>query len=116
VLVHVIEWPWQEPPGPAFDEIPHEQSAALSEYRRYLEDRAAARLRSLVPEEVRAVTSCRVRHGKAHAQVLAAADAEHADMIVLGVHSRSRVDIGLLGSTANQVVRSASCPVLTVRA
>jgi nucleotide-binding universal stress UspA family protein len=33
----------------------------------------------------------------------------------MGVHGRNVVDLALFGSTTNQVVRSASCPVLTVR-
>ena len=40
---------------------------------------------------------------------------EDADLIVMGVHGRNVVDLALFGSTTNQVVRSASCPVLTVR-
>ena len=39
----------------------------------------------------------------------------HADLIVKGVHGRNVVDLALFGSTTNQVVRGASCPVLTVR-
>jgi nucleotide-binding universal stress UspA family protein len=34
---------------------------------------------------------------------------------VLGVRGRGAVDIGFFGSTTNQVVRHAACPVLTVR-
>jgi nucleotide-binding universal stress UspA family protein len=48
--------------------------------------------------------------------VLAAAAACEADLIVMGVHGRNVVDLALFGSTTNQVVRSATCPVLTVRA
>jgi nucleotide-binding universal stress UspA family protein len=35
---------------------------------------------------------------------------------VLGVRGRSALDVGFFGSTANQVVRRAACPVLTIRA
>ncbi len=38
-----------------------------------------------------------------------------ADLIVLGVHGRPAVDLMFFGSTTNQVVRHAACPVLTVR-
>jgi nucleotide-binding universal stress UspA family protein len=34
---------------------------------------------------------------------------------VLGVQGRNPLDLTLLGSTTNQVVRRASCPALTVR-
>ena len=36
------------------------------------------------------------------------------DLIVLGIRGRNALDLMLFGSTANQVVRQATCPVLTV--
>jgi K+-sensing histidine kinase KdpD len=43
--------------------------------------------------------------------------AEHGiDFIVMGTHGRSMVAHLLLGSVTETVVRSAPCPVLTVRA
>ena len=39
----------------------------------------------------------------------------HADMIVIGTHGRTGLKHMLIGSVAERVVRSASCPVLTVR-
>ena len=39
-----------------------------------------------------------------------------ADLIVMGTHGRRGVSRALLGSVAETVVRSAPCPVLTVRA
>src|SRR6187402_3325230 len=43
--------------------------------------------------------------------------AEHGiDFIVMGTHGRSMVAHLLLGSVTETVVRSAACPVLTVRA
>jgi nucleotide-binding universal stress UspA family protein len=38
-----------------------------------------------------------------------------ADMIVIGTHGRSGLPHALLGSVAEKVVRTASCPVLTIR-
>lgn len=38
-----------------------------------------------------------------------------ASLIVLGTHGRTGLDHILFGSTAERVVRSADCPVLTVR-
>lgn len=43
------------------------------------------------------------------------ADAAGADLIVLGTHGRTGLPHVLLGSTAERVVASAGCPVLTVR-
>jgi nucleotide-binding universal stress UspA family protein len=46
--------------------------------------------------------------------VRAAAD-EHVGMIVMGAHGRTGLDRLLLGSVTERVVRTAACPVLTVR-
>jgi nucleotide-binding universal stress UspA family protein len=40
---------------------------------------------------------------------------ENVDLMVMGVHGRNALDLMLFGST-NQVVRRATCPVLTLRA
>ncbi len=40
---------------------------------------------------------------------------EHIDLIVTGTHGRGAVAHLLMGSVAERVVRSAPCPVLTVR-
>jgi nucleotide-binding universal stress UspA family protein len=56
-----------------------------------------------------------VLHGKPHDQILQAAVSRGAGVIVMGVRGRGAVDLTLFGSTTNQVVRRAPCPVLTVR-
>jgi nucleotide-binding universal stress UspA family protein len=43
------------------------------------------------------------------------AQSHAADLIVMGTHGRSGVAHLLLGSVAERVVRTAPCPVLTVR-
>ena len=43
------------------------------------------------------------------------AEAEHADMIVMGTHGRTGLTRMLMGSVAEAVVRRAACPVLTVK-
>ena len=48
-------------------------------------------------------------------EITAAAARIDASLIVLGTHGRTGFDRILFGSTAERVVRSASCPVLTVR-
>jgi nucleotide-binding universal stress UspA family protein len=35
--------------------------------------------------------------------------------ILIGVHGRNALDLMVFGSTTNQVVRRATCPVLTLR-
>lgn len=56
-----------------------------------------------------------LRDGDAHAQVLACAKANNADLIVMGTQGHTGLKHALLGSTAERVVRLAECPVLTVR-
>jgi universal stress protein A len=53
--------------------------------------------------------------GRATAGILAAADAVGAGMIVMDTHGRTGLQRMLLGSVAEQVVRRARVPVLTVR-
>jgi nucleotide-binding universal stress UspA family protein len=50
------------------------------------------------------------------AEILRAAGAERCDLIVMGTHGRSGLRRALLGSVAEEVLRKAPCPVLTVRA
>jgi nucleotide-binding universal stress UspA family protein len=113
----VIEWPWPEPPPPDFAELPPQQAAALREYRRYVETGAARRLTTLAAESVSAGTALDVRvdHGKSHVEILRCAADIGADLIVMGVHGRKQIDLEIFGSTTNQVVRQATCPVLTLR-
>jgi nucleotide-binding universal stress UspA family protein len=47
-------------------------------------------------------------------EILREAQKIRADLIVLGTHGRRGFDHLRLGSTAEEVVRAASCPVITV--
>jgi nucleotide-binding universal stress UspA family protein len=48
--------------------------------------------------------------------ILRVAREQSCDLIVMGTHGRSGVNRLLLGSVAEEVVRKAPCPVLTVKA
>jgi len=56
-----------------------------------------------------------LRDGPPHEQILACAEANQADLIVLGTHGHTGLKHVLLGSTAEQIVRLSTCPVMTVR-
>lgn len=115
-VLSVVEWPWEEPPAPVFGELPAGQAAALMEYRRYVEEGALRRLESLTQDSSGGpVPEPRLSHGKPAAQILGTAADVGADLIVIGVHGRSAIDLRVFGSTANQVVRQAACPVVTLR-
>ena len=108
-ILHVSDMPTDEPLTT--------RSIATPEF--YVEYEAAARerLNALLSEA--GATWCRpttaIRHGKPYREILSAADESRADLIVMGVHGRNPLDLLLFGSTTNQVVRRATCPVLTVR-
>ena len=70
-----------------------------------------ARLRRLAPEAV----SADVVFGYPAKAIVEWASRSGADLIVMGSHGRAGVAHLMLGSVAEAVVRTARCPVLTVR-
>ncbi|HMM40212.1 MAG TPA: universal stress protein [Desulfovibrio sp.] len=62
-----------------------------------------------VPVEGRVVT------GYAAEEVLNLAEEHGVDCIIMGTHGRRGIDRILFGSVAEKVVKSAKCPVLTIR-
>jgi nucleotide-binding universal stress UspA family protein len=56
-----------------------------------------------------------VWEGDAGEAIVAAADSEKADLIVVGSHGRSGVSRFFIGSVSDHVVRHAHCPVMVVR-
>jgi nucleotide-binding universal stress UspA family protein len=64
-------------------------------------------------------TGCKARSqlecGVVWRHVLAVAEAQKADLIVMGTHGRKGVMHALLGSVAEKVVRLSPIPVLTIR-
>ena len=69
--------------------------------------------KQLVPKSVR-VTSL-VSHGRAASVIVETAEEKGVDLIVLSTHGHTGLDRLLMGSTAEQVVRHAQCPVWVVR-
>jgi universal stress protein A len=57
-----------------------------------------------------------MRDGPPTQQLLDCAAEEGADLIVIATHGYTGLKHMLLGSTAEQIVRHAPCPVLTIRA
>jgi nucleotide-binding universal stress UspA family protein len=54
--------------------------------------------------------------GDPAAEILRVAQAIKSDLIVMGTHGRTGLSRLLMGSVAEQVVRRAACPVVTVKA
>jgi len=56
----------------------------------------------------------RVELGSPAEKILALVQKEKVDMIIMGAHGRAGLERVIFGSVANKVVKSASCPVLTI--
>jgi nucleotide-binding universal stress UspA family protein len=85
---------------------PTSRDAIVSEIRRSLESVGAT---SLNPKVL-------AQEGRAHELIVHRARAQPADLIVMGTHGRSGFNRLLLGSVTEKVLRTATCPVLTVPA
>ena len=59
--------------------------------------------------------STRLKDGIPATEIVAMARIERADLIVMGTHGRTGLSHAIIGSVAEKVVRTAPCPVLTVR-
>lgn len=62
-----------------------------------------------------AITST-LLHGAVASEITRCAKDEQFDLIVMGTHGRTGIGHVMLGSVAEKVLRTAPCPVLTVRA
>lgn len=107
-VVHVL--------GPASDERTGVgQLPGVPEYWREVDRQARRELADLDLTHFANPVEVFLLRGKPYAGILEAAAECRSDLIVLGIHARTALDVAILGSTTNQVVRRASCPVLTVR-
>src|SRR5688572_20449843 len=111
-LLHVLADPFMAD-GMAAEtyvlDVPALRDAMLQDARERLAHRAAPREKTTTRIE----TEVLFGHG---ARTIAEYAAERgADLIVMGTHGRTGVAHLLLGSIAERLVRTAPCPVLTVR-
>lgn len=104
---------------PAFKTEPRvaKESGTIS-LRDYALEAAASELDAflsqLEPAQRRGV-SAQIDAGKPRECILERAQRNHYDLIVMGTHGRTGRAHSFAGSVAESVVRSAPCPVLTVR-
>jgi nucleotide-binding universal stress UspA family protein len=108
-ILHVFDWPSENDLFlQRFDE---------PTFRRFIEEETRGRLEALVTGDLRlwCHPTTKVGYGTPYRQILKVAEEEETDLIVIGVRGRNSLDLTLFGSTTNQVVRRASCPVLTLR-
>jgi len=109
-ILHVVELP----PYPVEGYVPPHLSATFLED---LERQATADLAQVVPEaEAAKVEVARVvAVGTPYRTIIETAEADHVDLIVMATAGRTGFSRLILGSIAERVVRTASCPVLTIR-
>jgi nucleotide-binding universal stress UspA family protein len=92
--------------------------AYLPELQIQIEAAARRRLDALVSDEDKATLNAKgvviTSAGTAEAIVQYAND-HRIDLIIMGTHGRRALAHALMGSVAERVVRTAPCPVLTVR-
>jgi nucleotide-binding universal stress UspA family protein len=110
-LLNVVEWLIEEQPVESAD-------YDIAELRAQMATRGRERLQALLSEDGRTAGSAEtlVTLGRAHREVVRVAEEQRADTIVMGAQGRGGVGLALFGSTTQQVVRNATCPVLVVHA
>ncbi len=94
--------------------VPH---VSIDEMYKDIEKSAKAELEKSFIEEMRGFKGIEhvVLKGTPYEEICRFAEDNKIDIIVLGTHGRKGIDRMIFGSTAEQVVRHAPCPVLSVR-
>lgn len=110
LLVHVVE-PMIVPENVlmAVPELPEAGGNLVND----AQERLAQLARKEIPSEIKVTTLVRV--GRPFHEIIETAKAEEVDLITIATHGYTGLKHVFLGSTAERVVRHASCPVLTVR-
>jgi nucleotide-binding universal stress UspA family protein len=115
-VMHVMGYELDDMPD-LYHTMMTDERRSLADYRRRREEEARRELNEIVPDTV--AESCTVETlmvpGKSGREILRIASERQSDLIVIGVQGRGAADLMIFGSTANQVVRAATCPVLTLR-
>lgn len=110
VLLHVVELP----PYPIEGLGPSPAGATFLED---LERQANLDLARVLPEtpDSQVEVMRQVAVGTPPRKIVEVAEAEKADLIVMATHGRTGLSHLMMGSVAERVVRTAPCPVLTIR-
>lgn len=78
-------------------------------------EQVRAQLEQVKPDDSKVRVVHRLERGEASALILKVAAELKADLIVMGTHGRGGLSRLLIGSVAEDVLRKAPCPVLTVK-
>lgn len=112
LCVHVIE-----PMVPAVGYSGMTEPLPLADISEQLEDSAGRELPKMGEREECAGLEVQelIVHGEAAAEIVRVAKERNIDLIVVSSHGRTGLGRMLFGSTAEAVVRHASCPVMVVK-
>jgi nucleotide-binding universal stress UspA family protein len=108
ILLHVVDDPLADVYGPRRANFYAEVENAMEKSKEMLRNAAQSHAAD-VPCEIT------VKRGNPSEEILDLATSQQADVIVMSTHGRTGPQRLLIGSVAEKVVRSAPCPVLTVR-
>lgn len=108
-LVHVCEVPGTM--TPALEAY----AVAYADWSQRLGEEAEKQLIAMTRTLRDVTVTTEVLFGPPAAAIVEAADTNDADLIVMGTHGHGAVMRLLMGNVAERVVRTAPCPVLTVR-
>jgi universal stress protein A len=110
LLLHVVE----PPPYPVEGIMPSYSGATLLDD---LERQASNELAKMLPETQGSGVDAtrRVVVGIPYRKIVEVAAEEKVDLIVMTTHGRTGLSHLVMGSVAEKVVRTAPCPVLTIR-
>jgi nucleotide-binding universal stress UspA family protein len=112
-LLHVIEPDYQT--AGAFT-VEAGIGASQGPYQQMLADARARFAHRVTPaDRTRYGATTEVIYGKSAETIVDFAGGQNIDLIVMGTHGRTGLAHLLMGSVAEHVVRTAPCPVLTVR-
>jgi universal stress protein A len=104
IIVHVEEPPLAYGGGEMYYGVPEPRTADL-----------AKMLEAVKPADEHVAYEHRLITGEPAEAVVRLAEAENVDLIVLGTHGRTGFSRLLMGSVAEAIVRTAKCPVLTLK-
>ncbi|CAD7338186.1 universal stress protein [Sphingomonadales bacterium 58] len=89
--------------------------SALATLRQTLQDQARERIAHLLAGQDCPNVEIMIEHGRAHERIEAIAEAQKADLLVIGPGNPRTLGDKLFGSTADRLTRSGFSPVLVVR-
>lgn len=111
ILAHIVQPVFSAYPSYVYPDMVND---IYQDLRAHAEEQLKEFARSHARHGVQVVNV--VREGAVTETILALAEAEAVDLIVMGTHGRHGFDRLLLGSVTEKVLRKARCPVLAVRA